>query len=132
MANINRSKITLPKAKFQPDVYLHVIQNVANTIFQKYLESQDWEKKKMEIYFNEFIKINKKLDLILQETLKRETPDIIITEQMNKENAKKKVLSFMKKNKTADIETLHKAIRCDIRLLIEIVDELISEGKIGE
>ncbi|MFQ6120927.1 MAG: hypothetical protein ACE5KE_13720 [Methanosarcinales archaeon] len=51
---------------------------------------------------------------------------------MDKDTAKQKVLKYMEEHKTSDIAELHKNIRCDIRLLIKIIDELISEGRIAE
>jgi len=47
-----------------------------------------------------------------------------------KETIKQKVLNYMREHKKSDIIELHKNIRCDIRLLVEIIDELRSEGKI--
>ncbi len=51
---------------------------------------------------------------------------------MDKDIVKNKVLEYIKKHKTSDISELHKEIKCDIRMLIEILDELTEEGKIGE
>lgn len=56
--------------------------------------------------------------------------ETIIVQEMSKSEAKEKVLEFMRKHKTSDIAELHQKIKCDIRQLIEIVDELIKEGKI--
>jgi len=55
----------------------------------------------------------------------------IIIEQMDKDTAKNRVLEHIKENKTFDIIELHKEIKCDIKMLIEILDELSEEGKIG-
>ncbi len=63
---------------------------------------------------------------------KEETMNIIITEQMTLEEAKKKVLDFIKKHGYTDISELHSAIKCDVQVLINVVDELIKEGKIKE
>jgi len=49
-----------------------------------------------------------------------------------KETVKQKVLDYMRKYKKSDIIELHKSIGCDIGLLVEIIDELRSEGKIEE
>lgn len=51
---------------------------------------------------------------------------------MDKSTAKRRVFDFMKEHGTSDIEELHENIRCDIGLLIEIIDELCSEGVISE
>jgi len=40
------------------------------------------------------------------------------------------VLDYMREHKKSDIAELHKNIGCDIRLLVEIIDELRREGKI--
>lgn len=55
---------------------------------------------------------------------------VIIVEEMDKSTAKQRVFDFMKEHKTSDIEELHENIRCDIQLLIEIIDELCAEGAI--
>lgn len=57
-------------------------------------------------------------------------PAVIIVEEMDKSTAKRRVFDFMKEHGTSDIEELHENIRCDIGLLIEIIDELCSEGTI--
>ena len=59
-------------------------------------------------------------------------PEIVIVGEMSKETARQKVLDYMREHKKSDIIELHKNIRCDVRLLVEIVDELQREGKIGE
>ena len=59
------------------------------------------------------------------------SPAVIVVEEMDKTTAKQRVFDFMKAHGTSDIEELHENIRCDISLLIEIVDELCSEGTIS-
>ncbi len=63
-------------------------------------------------------------------TMEITIPEIVIVEEMRKETAKQKVLNYMREHKKSDIIELHKNIRCDIRLLVEIIDELRREGKI--
>jgi len=52
--------------------------------------------------------------------------------ETEKETVKQKVLDYTREHKKSDITELHKNIGCDIPLLVEIIDELRSEGKIGE
>ncbi|MEA1957447.1 MAG: hypothetical protein U9N01_03720 [Euryarchaeota archaeon] len=59
-------------------------------------------------------------------------PEIVIVGEMSKETARQKVLDYMREHKKSDIIELHKNIRCDVRLLAEIIDELRKEGKIEE
>lgn len=59
-------------------------------------------------------------------------PRVIIVEEMDKKTAKQKVLDFMRAHKTSDIAELHENIRCDISMLIEIIDELCKDGKIAD
>lgn len=83
--------------------------------------------------------IDKKMDEILaylksgmatsQENIS--TSKVIIVEEMDKATAKQKVFDFIKEHKTSDIEELHENIRCDIGVLITIIDELCAEGLIG-
>lgn len=58
------------------------------------------------------------------------TPVVIIVEEMDRSTAKQRVFDFMKEHGTSDIEEIHENVRCDIGLLIEIIDELCSEGTI--
>jgi len=51
---------------------------------------------------------------------------------MDKKTAKQKVLDFMRSHKTSDIAELHGNIKCDIAMLIEIIDELCEEENIAE
>jgi len=59
-------------------------------------------------------------------------PRVIIVEEMDKKTAKQKVLDFMRSHKTSDIAELHQNIKCDIAMLIEIIDELCEEENIAE
>jgi len=59
-------------------------------------------------------------------------PEIVIVGEVSKETARQKVLDYMREHKKSDIIELHKNIRCDVRLLVEIIDELRKEGKIEE
>jgi len=59
-------------------------------------------------------------------------PEIVIVGEMSKETARQKVLDYMREHKKSDIIELHKNIRCDVRLLVEIIDELRKEGKIED
>jgi len=58
--------------------------------------------------------------------------NVIIIEEMNMKTAKQKVLEYTQKHKIFDIGELHQNIKCDIKLLIKIIDELKKEGKIIE
>ena len=60
------------------------------------------------------------------------TPDIVLVEEINKEAAKQMVLDYMKEHKESDVIELHKNIGCEIKILVEIIDELQREGKIQE
>lgn len=63
----------------------------------------------------------------------RETQEkVIIVEEMDLKTAKQKVLEYTKEHKIFDIEVLHQNIRCDLKLLIEIIDELKKDGMIRE
>jgi predicted nuclease with TOPRIM domain len=67
---------------------------------------------------------------VIKSSERDSNPAVIIVEEMDKSTAKRRVLDFMKEHGTSDIEELHETIRCDIGLLIEIIDELCSEGAI--
>jgi hypothetical protein len=70
----------------------------------------------------------------IKETFEKDlsNPRVIIVEEMDKKTAKQKVLDFMRSHKTSDIAELHENIKCDIVMLIEIIDELCKEGKIAD
>jgi len=70
----------------------------------------------------------------IKETFEKDisNPRIIIVEEMDKNSARQLVLDFMRSHKTSDIAELHENIKCDIAMLIEIIDELCREGKIAE
>lgn len=72
-------------------------------------------------------KVEKRLD-----DLEKTSKNIIIIEEMDMKAARQKVLDYTEKHKIFDIEELHQNIRCDLKLLIKIIDELKNEGKIVE
>ena len=51
---------------------------------------------------------------------------------MERKTVKQKVLEYTDHHRVFDIEELHREIRCDIHLLIEVIDELKKEGRIKE
>ena len=76
------------------------------------------------------IKANRLIESVKEQNASTTTPEIVIVEEMGKETAKQKVLKYMREHKKSDVIELHKNIRCDIGLLVEIIDELRREGKI--
>ncbi len=78
------------------------------------------------------IKANRVIGSVKEQNASTTIPAIVIVEEMSKETAKQMVLEYMRAHKKSDIIELHKNIRCDVRLLVEIVDKLRREGKIGE
>ena len=57
---------------------------------------------------------------------------VIIIEEIDMDIAKQKVLEYTKKHKIFDIEELHQNIRCELNMLIKIIDDLKKEGRIVE
>ena len=78
------------------------------------------------------IKANRLIESLKEQNASTTTPEIVIVEEMGKETARQKVLKYMREHKKSDVIELHKNIRCDIGLLVEIIDELRREGKIEE
>lgn len=64
--------------------------------------------------------------------LKNAQGKVLIIEEMDMETAKKRVLEYTEKHRVFDIEELHQNIRCELKLLIKIIDELKKEGRIKE
>ena len=59
-------------------------------------------------------------------------PGVIVFEQMSKDEVRSRVLDIVAEKETTDIAELHQTIRCDIRVLIEILDELREQGRLVE
>ena len=78
------------------------------------------------------IKANRLIESVQDQNASTAIPEIVVVEEMSKETARQKVLKYMREHKKSDVIELHKNIRCDIRLLVEIIDELQREGKIKE
>ena len=78
------------------------------------------------------IKANRLIGSVQEQNASAAIPEIVVVEEMSKETAKQKVLKHMGEHKKSDVIELHKNVRCDIRLLVEIIDELRREGKIEE
>jgi len=76
--------------------------------------------------------LEKNITPLLSNIASSTTPEIVLVEEMSKETAKEKLLDYIRGHKKTDIVELHKNIHCDIRLLVEIIDELRIEGKIRE
>jgi hypothetical protein len=104
------------------------INNLSVTIQNILISVKAEEKILFELLDNRLSSIEKRLENIENSIDFR--PEIIITEQMTLDEAKKKVLGFIKKHGYTDISELHSAIKCDIQVLIKVVDELIKEGKV--
>jgi len=79
----------------------------------------------LEKYINALI--NKKIN-----DLKNFQNKIVIIEEMDMKTAKERVLEYTQKHKVFDIEELHQNIRCELKLLIKIIDDLKKEGRITE
>ena len=104
-----------------------VIEQVVNYIKQEYSEYVFLDKERLRNLERRVSELEKELEKI------KETPrDVIIVEEMDMKTAKQKVLEYTEKNKIFDIEELHKNIRCELSLLIEIIDQLKKEGRIIE
>ena len=52
--------------------------------------------------------------------------------EMAESEVRSKVIEFAKRRKTTDVAELHMAIRCDIRVLLDVVNALVSEGVLQE
>lgn len=73
-----------------------------------------------------------KLEMLESKIDASESTKIIVIEEMDYLTAKETVEEFIKEHKTSDIAQLHEEIRIPIEQIIDIVDELIKEGKIRE
>ena len=62
----------------------------------------------------------------------RGTTDVLVIEEMSKEEVRSRVLDVLAKKETTDIVELHETIRCDLGLLVEVIDELRKEGRLTE
>ncbi|MBI4416834.1 MAG: hypothetical protein HY557_07620 [Euryarchaeota archaeon] len=58
--------------------------------------------------------------------------DVLIIEEMSKQDVRERVLDILAAKETTDIVELHETIRYDIQLLAEVLDELRAEGQISD
>jgi len=97
----------------------------------------------MQKKYSEYLLVDKERLALLEEKVKdieerleqiesSSKVQIVVTEEMDLEAVKSKVLNYIDKHKIFDIEQLHKNIKCDILLLIKILDDLKQEGEISE
>jgi hypothetical protein len=98
---------------------------------------KNWEiynmlKSEISILIDKVDSLERNITPLLLNVASPPTPEIVLVEEMSKETAKEKVLSYIREHKETDIEELHKNIGCCIEVLVEVVDELLREGKIGE
>ncbi|MGB2840947.1 MAG: hypothetical protein WBC40_00475 [Halobacteriota archaeon] len=98
---------------------------------------ENWEiynmlKSEISMLMDKVDRLERNITPLLLNVASPTTPEIVFVEEMSKETAKGKILNYIKEHKKTDIEELHKNIKCDIEVLVEVVDELLREGKIGE
>lgn len=81
--------------------------------------------------YKEFKELKQEVENI-KAMLSLSVPKVVVIEEKSKEQAKKEVEEYFKENKTTDIEQLVINLRIDVRTLVEIIDELKTEGIIEE
>jgi hypothetical protein len=57
-------------------------------------------------------------------------PEVVLVEELSREEAKKRIESYFETHDEADTEELMRALRIDLELLVNLLDELKREGKI--
>jgi len=73
--------------------------------------------------------IDRRLSVV--ESRLTERPEVVIVEEISREEAKRRIVSFFETHDEADTEELMRNIRIDLSLLVELLDELKREGKIA-
>jgi len=61
----------------------------------------------------------------------RKQPEIVLVEEMGRDEAKRRIESYFETHDEADTEELMRNLRIDLQLLVELLDELKKEGKIA-
>lgn len=79
-----------------------------------------------------FLREHKVVERLSQLEQSSISEEVVIIEEMDKEEAKNKISEYMEENRTADTEELMKNLKIDLRLLVEILDELREEGILVE
>ncbi len=58
--------------------------------------------------------------------------EIVTIQNISKRKAKKQVMDYFKKHKTAYVSEITENLRLDLELVIDILNELEEEGKLKE
>jgi len=58
--------------------------------------------------------------------------EIVDLQNINKDEAKKQIINYFKKHKTAWVSELTENLRLDLELVIDILNDLEKEGKLKE
>ena len=58
--------------------------------------------------------------------------EIVDLQNINKDEAKKQIINYFKKHKTAWVSELTEILRLDLELVIDILNDLEKEGKLKE
>jgi hypothetical protein len=66
----------------------------------------------------------------LEQRKKTDAPEVVVLEEISKEEGKKLVEDYFKEHGCADIEELMLNLRIPVQVIVEIVDELRNEGKL--
>jgi len=61
-----------------------------------------------------------------------EPGDVLVIEQMSREQVRARVLEVLATGATTDVAQLHETIRCDIGVLLDVLDELRQAGQLIE
>lgn len=105
----------------------YIEEMIISILKQEYGEYIYLDRDRLKNVENRLSRVENRLDV-----LEKASKDIIIVEEMDMKTAKQKVLEYTKKHIDFDIEELHHNIRCELGLLIKIIDDLKKEGKIIE
>lgn len=105
--------------------------------FVQFIEDLNEKDKKQALFYFKLFNIfhddlTQRLDRIEKLLSPSNDKTVVIVEEMDHDEAIIKIKKYMKDHDTTDIEELHHGLGIKIELLIDILDELISEGKIIE
>lgn len=126
--------ITFDELKLMLEVHKEIVAKDVFEGLRNYYEKALLEKcstliqEGVETFLREH-KVIERLSQLEQEYI---SENIVIIEEMDKEEAKNKISKYMEENRTADTEELMENLKIDLRLLVEILDELREEGVLVE
>ena len=93
------------------------------------LRAQQWQVKMLR---EAIAQLSRKVEQLSSAEDNDRPNNVILVEELTKEEAKARVLRVFDERGTTDVVELHEATHCDIQLLLQVLDELRAEGRLED